>query len=95
MKHILIGRELLINTDDIVSANLRTTNEKGNDCNKIVLKSRVEWTVFSNLQESRVILRAVAIINQKLELIEEIKNLVYKPSVGRESNCSKQIKELL
>jgi len=95
MKHILIGKSLLIKVDEIVSANLTAKDKEDRDCIEVVLTSGTKWTIWSNLNKSREVLRAVATINDKLELIETISNLVYESKVGRESNLSKKIKQIL
>jgi len=78
IKHILIGRNLLLKIDQIVSANLSATDKDGKDCIKIKLIDRTEWTVWSRLDMSRQLLISIPKINDQFELLENIKVCVYE-----------------
>jgi|GEM_PF-6009481 len=93
-KHILIGDNLILNINHIVSANL-SDFKNGKNCISINLQGGTVWTVWANLQQSREVLKSTVKINENLELIENIEKCVLSKRVGRESNLSKELKEIL
>ena len=89
-------KNLLINRiEDIVSANLTAKCKDDKDCIKLLLSTGTEWTVWSNLKESKEVLRSIPMINKNLKLVRDIEYLVHTSKVGRESNLSKRIKQVL
>jgi len=95
MEHILIGRNLLLKIDHIMSANLSVVDKDGKDCIKIKVSDGTEWTVWANLEYSRQTLKSIPKINDQFDLLENIREVVLKNRVGRESNVSIEIKEIL
>lgn len=95
MKHIIIGKSLIIRIEDIVTANLSAKCKDDKPCIKVLLSTGTEWTIWSNLEKSKEVLRSIPLINKNLKLVRDIEYLISKPKVGRESNLSKQIKEIL
>jgi len=95
MEHILIGKDLLLKIDQITSANLCAIDKEGKPCIKVKLIDGNEWTIWANLENSRQILRSIPKINDQFDLIENIKSSVFQSRAGRESNISKEIKELI
>lgn len=95
MEHILIGRDLLLKIDQIASANLSARDKSDKPCIKIKLMDGTEWTIWANMEKSREVLRSIPKINDQVDLIENIKASVFQSRTGRESNISKEIKQLL
>ena len=95
MKHILIGKDLLLNVEHILSANLTAKDKEDKECIKIITSNQNEWTIWANLGYSRDILRAIPKVNDQFDLLENIKGCVMMRRRGRESNVSKEIKQIL
>lgn len=95
MSHVLIGGDLLLKIDQIVSANLLAKNEDDKPCIKVTLENGVEWTVYSDLEASKRRLKTIAKNNNTEVIIKKVKRAVYKNRRGRESYLSKEIKEIL
>ena len=95
IKHILIGKDLLLKVDNIVSANLSAKDSKNATCIKVQLDNNTEWTVWANLEHSKKLIRSIPKVNEQFELIENIKGCVLKSRLGRETNLSKEIREIL
>lgn len=95
MEHILIGKDLLLKTDHIVSANLSAKTNDDKDCIKVKLLDGTQWTVYSNLAKSKEILRTIPKINDQHELIEQLKDCVYKGRIGRNPIVLAELKDIL
>lgn len=95
MKHILIGRNLILNPDHIISANLSAKDYEGKPCIKVKVDDGTEWTIWANLEKSKQILISMAQYNDAFELVDMITKKVNESRRGVESKLSKEIKQLL
>lgn len=93
--HILIGNNLLLKIDTIESANLLAIDKKGEDCIEVYVSKGTKWTIWNQLEKSRRLLRTIPKINEQFELLENIRACILKNRRGRESNVSKEIREML
>lgn len=93
--HILVGENLLLKVDHIVSANLKTTSDNNRECIKITLESGTIWTIYANLHHSREVLKSIPLFNDNLMLITKIESIVLKKRPGPKSKLSTELKELL
>ena len=82
MAHILVGNNLLLKVDDIVSANLAAKDDNDRPCIKIRLTTGEEWTIWANLEQSKKVLKSIPLLNSETNVIEQISTCVKKRGIG-------------